>query len=142
MPFELLSTDELSVEEMAAHLGVSCEQVMQREQAGDLFSYCKQSRGKQRLYPTYQVALANSFPGLLQRVKAALEPDMVQVHCFFTQRDPDLAGLSVREVLAGRPREGFKPNSPASWLLSLSLTSRADAVMGALKRERAHSDAW
>ena len=142
MQFELLSNDEFSVEEMAAHLGSSCEQVMQREQAGDLFSYCKQSRGQQRLYPTYQVALAKSFPDLLQRAKAALEPDNVQVHYFFTQRDPDLAGLSVREVLAGRPREGSKPNSLASWLLSLPLTRRVDAVLGALERERAHSEAW
>ena len=142
MPFELLSTDEFSIEEMAAQLGLGCEQVMQREQAGDLFSYCKQSRGQQRLYPTYQVALANSFPDLLQRAKAALQPDTVQVHYFFTQRDPDLAGLSVREVLAGRPREGFKPSSLALWLLSLPLTRRVDAVLGALERERAHSEAW
>jgi hypothetical protein len=142
MPFELASTDEFSVEEIASHLGLSCEQVMQREQAGDLFSYCKQSRGQQRLYPTYQVALVNSFPDLLQRAKAALEPDIVQVHYFFTQRDPDLAGLSVREVLAGRPREGFNLDSAASWLLSLPLTRRVDAVLGALERERAHSEAW
>lgn len=142
MPFELLSTDEFSVEEIASYLGLSCEQVMQREHAGDLFSYCKQSRGQQRLYPTYQVALANSFPDLLQRAKAALVPNIVQVHYFFTQRDPDLAGLSVREVLAGRPREGFNLDSPASWLLSLPLTRRVDAVLGALERERAHRDAW
>jgi len=141
MPFELLSTDEFSVEEMAAHLGLSCEQVMQRDQAGDLFSYCKQSRGQQRLYPTYQVALANSFLGLLQRAKAALESDMVQVHCFFTQRDPDLAGLSAREVLAGRPHEGFKLDSLSSWLLSLPLTMRLDAVLAALERECASSQA-
>lgn len=142
MPFELLSTDEFSVEEMAAYLGLSCEQVMQREQAGDLLSYCKPSRGQQRLYPTYQVALAESFPDLLQRAKTALGPDMVQVHYFFTQRDPDLAGLSVIEVLAGRPREGSKPNTPASWLLSIPLTRRVDAALGALERERAHRDAW
>lgn len=142
MPFELLSTDEFSVEEMAVYLGLSCEQVMQREQAGDLLSYCKPSRGQQRLYPTYQVALAESFPDLLQRAKAALEPDIVQVHYFFTQRDPHLAGLSVREVLAGRPRKGFKLDSLASWLLSLPLTRRVDVVLGALERERAHSDAW
>ncbi|MBL0729581.1 hypothetical protein [Piscinibacter sp. HJYY11] len=142
MPFELLSTDDFLVEEMAAHLGLSCEQVVQREHAGDLFSYCKQSRGQQRLYPTYQVALANSFPDLLQRAKAALEPNTVQVHCFFTQRDPDLAGLSVREVLSGRPRESLKLNSLASWLLSLPLTRRVDAVLSALERERAHSEAW
>lgn len=142
MPFELLSTDEFSVEEMAAHLGLSCEQVMQREQAGDLFSYCKQSRGQQRLYPTYQVALADCFPDLLQRAKAALGPNLVQVHYYFTQRDPDLAGLSVREVLAGRPREGFKLNELASWLLSLPFTRRLDAALIALERECAHSEGW
>ena len=142
MPFELLSTDEFSVEEMGAHLGLSCEQVMQREHAGDLFSFFKQSRGQQRLYPSYQVALANGFPDLLQRAKAALESDMVQVHTFFTQRDPELAGLSAREVLAGHPREGFKLDSHSLWLLALPLARRLDAVLAALERERANSQGW
>lgn len=137
---DLLALEQLTLEEMAAHLGVSTAEVQRREQAGDLFSFFRQSRGSERIYPIYQLA-PEVHPAMIRRARAAFDPDLVQVHHFFTQRDRDLAHLSVREVLAGRPHESFKLDSVASWLLSLPYTRRLDAVLAALERERSHYQA-
>lgn len=141
MTFELLSRDEYSVEELAAYLGVSREEVERREQAGELFSFCRQRRGTERLYPAYQLA-PEIHPNLLRQAREKLDPDVVSLHFFFTQRDPDLGHLSVREVLAGRAADGFHLDQETSWLLRLPLQQRIEAVMGALEREHTASQSW
>ena len=137
-PFELLSHAEYSVEVMAAYLGVSCEETERREQAGELFSYCRQSRGLEKLYPAYQLA-PEIYPDLLRRARERLDSGLVSIHFFFTQRDPDLGNLSVREVLAGRAVDGFELDEESSWLLVQPLPRRIEAVMGALDRMQAVS---
>lgn len=140
-PFELLSRAEYSVEEMAAYLGVSCEEIERREQTGELFSYRRQSRGLEKLYPAYQLA-PEIYPDLLRRARAMLDSDLVSLHFFFTQRDPDLGNLNVREVLAGHVAEGFELDEEASWLLVQPLPRRMEAVMGALDRMHAVNQGW
>jgi hypothetical protein len=141
MTVDLLASDELTLNEMAAHLGVASEKVLRRERAGDLLSYFKQRRGDERLYPIYQLA-PEVQPGMVRRARAVLDQDVVLVHFFFTQRDPDLAHLSVREVLAGRVVDGFELDDDAAWLLSQPLPRRMEVVMGALARVSAVSQGW
>lgn len=140
-PFELLSHEEYSSEEMAAYLGVSCEEIERREQAGELFSYCRQSRGLEKLYPAYQLA-PEIYPDLIRRAREMLDADLVSLHFFFTQRDPDLGNLSVREVLAGHVVEGFELDEETAWLVMQPLPRRMEAVMGALGRMHAVSQGW
>ena len=141
MTADLLSAEELTLDDMAARLGVSNEEVLRRERAGDLFSYVRQSRGNKQLYPLYQLA-SDIHPDLIRRARRLLNPDLVLLHHFFTQRDPDMAHLSVREVLAGRARDGFEPSDAALWLLSLPMPRRMEAVQAALEREHAVSQGW
>ncbi|MBL0729410.1 hypothetical protein [Piscinibacter sp. HJYY11] len=137
---DLLASEQLTLEEMAAYLGVSTAEVQRREQAGELFSFFRERRGSERLYPFYQLA-PEVYPSLIQRTRAAFDPDLVQVHYFFTRRDPDLGRLSVRELLAGRPHESFELDSVGEWLLSLPFARRLDAALAALERERNHCQA-
>ncbi|WOB11318.1 hypothetical protein [Piscinibacter gummiphilus] len=141
MNTDLLSLEELSTQEMATRMGIDADELSCREQAGDLFSYVKPRRSSERMYPAYQLA-PEIYPELLRTAMEVLGTDGPLLETFFSWRDRDLGGLNVREVLAGRPFEGFEPDEEAAWLLSLPAPRRKEAVMGALERMRAVAQDW
>jgi hypothetical protein len=141
MSLELLSREELSIEEMAARLEVDTAEVLRREQAGELFSYRKSRRGEHPLFPAYQLA-PEIYPDLLLHAGAVLQGSATSLETFFNWRDRDMAFLTVREVLAGQPMEGFQPDDDAWWLLAQPVSLRTQAVLAALERVRAVDQDW
>ena len=137
---DLLSRDELGMQAMATRLGISTEEVHQRESVGRLFSYLRCGRGE-RVYPAYQLA-AEIYPDLLRTAVEALTANGPLLDTFFNGCDCDLADLRVREVLAGRSLVLRTLDKDAAWLLSLPMACRMQAVMGALERLEAIVKGW
>lgn len=141
MSADLLLPKKLLLDEMAARLGLSAEEVLRKERACELFSYVKPRQSNARLYPVYQLA-PEIYPDLLRRATNALTANGPLLDTYFSARDPDMAGLCVRELLAGRAFNGSHPDNEATWLLSLPAPRRLEAVLGALDRLVADAHRW
>lgn len=129
----LLSVGVLTVGELAARLEVSTDRVRSLEQEGALFSYVRSTHAQERLYPLYQLA-AELDAELLRRAHQLLGSEGALLHQFFSESDPDLADLCVREVLAGCAFEGHALDEEAALLLDQPVERRMEAVQGALER--------
>lgn len=132
----LLAVESLTTHQISRRLGVPDREVLLLEEAGDLFSYVRPNRSSEKLFPAYQLA-AEIRPHLLRMAGRVLGLNGPLLDTFFNSRDPDLADLSVREVLAGKAFSNFTANPDAAWLLAQSFETRMEAVLGALERLRA-----
>lgn len=137
----LLSNEKLTLHDMAMRLGVSTDVVLHKTERGDLFSFARVRRPDERLYPIYQLAPEIRLD-VLSRAREALSDDGPLLHSYFTARDPDMADLTVREVLAGQAIAGFAPDDDACWLLAQPVSLRLLAVAAALERFSAVVQDW
>ena len=100
---DISSDQELTLPEMAGFLGVITDEVLRRERASELFSYVRQKKSNDRRYPIYQLA-PELGPAVVRRYVEMLgHPSGATLHGHsFPFTDPDLGGLTIRELLCGK----------------------------------------
>jgi len=137
----LLSNEELTLVGLASLLNATSDDVVDRERAGKLFSFVRPQRSLDRCYPIYQLAPEIGV-AMVSYYTMILGPDGPTLHTFFSGQDPDLFGLTVREVLGGKAVASRLLDDDAMRLLAKPLEERMQWVEDAAQRLKNIVHGW